>query len=180
MATELVVAGRGAIAVVSEFRRQHELARTTPEAHVVAPDQSPYEAQLARTATVLGVGVAEVERTVGEWMQERPAKWLKVFRRRSLLVELARFRAAGGKTALVSDYPARRKLEALGAVPLFDVVVANGESAAVRALKPDPAGYREAARRLGVSPAECVIIGDRADADGAAARALGIHFRRVR
>ncbi|MCB9916751.1 MAG: HAD hydrolase-like protein, partial [Planctomycetes bacterium] len=42
-----------------------------------------------------------------------------------------------------------------------------------------PDGYLEAARRLGVAPAECLVVGDRDDADGAAARAAGMAFRRI-
>jgi HAD superfamily hydrolase (TIGR01509 family) len=102
-----------------------------------------------------------------------------VFRRRDLLREIAGFRAAGGATALVSDYPARLKLDALAARDLFDVVLANGESAEVVALKPDPRSLLAAAAKLGVAPEQCLVIGDRPDADGAAAQAAGMAFRRI-
>jgi putative hydrolase of the HAD superfamily len=112
-------------------------------------------------------------------MIERPAKWLPLFRRRSLLDEIRAFREAGGRTALVSDYPARRKLEALGAAPLFDVVVASGEPAGPRRLKPHPNGMLGAASALGIDPARCLVIGDRPDADGLAASAAGMAFRHI-
>ena len=121
-----------------------------------------------------------VERIVREWMQERPGKWIYRFRRTGLLRQIAAYRAAGGKTAVVSDYPARRKLEALKLSELFDVVVACGEDHGPPALKPDPTGYLQAAELLGVRPEHCLVIGDRADADGKAARAAGMTFLRVR
>jgi HAD superfamily hydrolase (TIGR01549 family) len=113
-------------------------------------------------------------------MIERPGRWLAAFRRRALLAEIEAFRSAGGRTALVSDYPARRKLEALGASALFDAVVASGEPGGPRRLKPHPDGYLRAAELLEVEPVSCLVIGDRDDADGEAARAAGMAFRRIR
>ncbi|HEV8245640.1 MAG TPA: HAD family hydrolase, partial [Polyangiaceae bacterium] len=77
----------------------------------------------------------------------------------------------------VSDYPAQRKLAALGTPELFDVVVASGEPGGPRRLKPHPEGFLRAAEALGVAPARCLVIGDREDADGLAARAAGMGFR---
>ena len=62
---------------------------------------------------------------------------------------------------------------------LFEVVVANGEAGGPRWLKPDPDGYLSAAGRLGVAPERCLVLGDRADADGEAARRAGMTFRHV-
>ncbi|MGE5786496.1 MAG: HAD hydrolase-like protein, partial [Myxococcales bacterium] len=36
------------------------------------------------------------------------------------------------------------------------------------------------AKSLGVEPTRCLVIGDRVDADGAAAKAAGMSFRLVR
>jgi HAD superfamily hydrolase (TIGR01509 family) len=60
------------------------------------------------------------------------------------------------------------------------VVVASGENGGPTRLKPHPDGMLRAARALGVEPSRCLVIGDRDDADGAAARAAGMAFRRVR
>jgi HAD superfamily hydrolase (TIGR01509 family) len=81
---------------------------------------------------------------------------------------------------LVSDYPALKKLHALGHANLFDTVVASGEAEGPRRLKPHPDGYLAAASRLGIEPEHCLVIGDRIDADGKAAEAAGMQFRLVR
>lgn len=175
MALELALFGWGSLAIIRAFRRQHEQLRAAPRAGL----DSPYQVQLRLAAEQLGLGRARVAEVVEQWMVERPAPWLRRFRRRALLEELREFRATGGKTALVSDYPARRKLDALGARGLFDVLVANGEEGSPPALKPDPAGYLMAATRLEVAPENCLVIGDRDDADGAAARAAGMGFRKI-
>ena len=82
-------------------------------------------------------------------------------------------------TPVVSDYPARKKLSALGVTDLFDAIVASGEPGGPVALKPDPRGYLLAAEQVGIPAAECLVIGDRDDADGEAARRAGMQFRRV-
>jgi phosphoglycolate phosphatase/putative hydrolase of the HAD superfamily len=173
MAAELFTFGLGALPLLRRFRHEHEAVRALG----LAGD--PFRLQIQRTAVALGVGEDEVERRVLEWMIERPKKWLGMFRRRSILDEIRAFRDEGGTTALVSDYPAREKLVALRASELFDVVVASGEPGGPMHLKPHPGGMLQAAEALGVPARDCLVIGDREDADGAAALAAGMAFRLV-
>lgn len=175
MAFELLLFGIGAVRTIRAFRHEHENLRREGRS-----PGDPYQLQLARAATSTGVELAVVERTITEWMHVRPGRWLRLCRRRSLLDEIRSFRAHGGKTAVVSDYPALRKLSSLGVSDLFDTVVANGETGGPPWIKPDPSGYLLAAERLGVPPAKCLVLGDRDDADGAAARAANMAFRLVR
>jgi HAD superfamily hydrolase (TIGR01549 family) len=175
MAVELSLSGWGAVTTLRRFRHEHEQLRMELDEEVA----SPFALQIERTATALSVDKGVVEACVTEWMIERPTKWIRRFANRALLEEIAAHRAGGGKTALVSDYPASHKLEALGQAGLFDVVVASGEPGGPRRLKPNPAGFLAAAKLLGVAPERCLVIGDREDADGAAAHAAGMAFRRV-
>ena len=179
MAAELALFGWSAVKTLRQFRHDHEALRAAQNAGQALTHPSPFAGQLARTAQALGLPVAQVERVVQSWMFERPGKWIGRFPRRRLLAELRAFKGQGGRTALVSDYPAERKIAALGARPLFDVIVANGEAHGPRRLKPDPEGYLLAAELLKVDPARCLVIGDRDDADGAAARAAKMSFRLV-
>lgn len=179
MALELLVVGLHRIPWLRAFRKEHEKMRI--EARTVGAEfpPSPFRAQLRRTATKLGISEERLEPVVMQWMFERPGKWLKSAIHRVLVDELRAFRKAGGRTALVSDYPARRKLEALGVLDLFDQVIANGETDGLTRLKPDPDGYLLAAQRLGVAPEDCLVIGDREDADGLAAERAKMAFRLV-
>ncbi|HNS99666.1 MAG TPA: HAD-IA family hydrolase [Polyangiaceae bacterium] len=167
----------GSLRLVHTFRKQHERLR---EEGFESEDISAWEEQVARTAAILGESKERVGKLAYSWMVEIPCRWVRRFRREHLMAEIAAFRAAGGKTALVSDYPATAKLRALEAEALFDVVIANGEPAGPGALKPSPAGYLEASRRLGIAPAACLVVGDRDDADGEAARRAQMAFRLVR
>lgn len=173
MALELALGHWRAMAILRVFRQEHEQMR-----HETSVDTGvPYQLQLQRASKKVGLSPQELESLVKYWMQDRPGKWLRLFRRGSLLEQIDRYRGQGGRTALVSDYPARKKLGALGAGSLFDVVVANGEDDGPKFLKPHPAGYLQAAQRLGVEPQNCLVIGDRWDADGEAARRAGMGFR---
>jgi len=181
MAAELALFGWGAVATLRRFRHEHEALRAELIAGtaLAAVHATPFAAQVARTATALSLEPAHVEGIVLDWMVDRPRKWIRRFPRASLLGEIRAFRASGGKTALVSDYPAEKKLQALAAHELFDAVVASGEKHSPRNLKPDPEGYLRAAELLGVKPERCLVIVDRQDADGAAALAAKMSFRLV-
>lgn len=176
MALRLLTAGPRAIRVIAQFRKEHEAIR---EAGLLC-DPSPFVAQIERTARTLSVPEEQVAALVEKCMFEHPLALLPRLRRKELIDEIAAFRNDGGRTALVSDYPAQKKLGALGVTALFDRVVASGEPNGPRRLKPAPDGYLQAAKELGVEPNRCLVIGDRADADGAAANAAGMEFRLVK
>ena len=161
--------------VIRTFRHEHEALRASAD---TAIDQ-PFAEQLSRTAQRLGCPVEQVRSIIDDWMFARPGRWLRRFRREELVAEIARFKADGGRTALISDYPARAKLQALAMSDLFDVVVANGETDERYRLKPAPDALLLAARLLGVAPAECLVLGDRPDADGLAAQRAGMAFRLI-
>lgn len=175
MGIELCFAGRQVHRVIRAFRREHEAIRRAE----LSSDTSPFEAQLAQTAERLRCPIEEVRAIVEDWMFARPGRWLRCFRRRGLLEEIARFRESGGRTALVSDYPARAKLAALEVTDLFDVVVANGETTTPYLLKPSPQAFVAAASQLGVRCDECLVLGDRLNADGLAAQRAGMTFRHI-
>jgi putative hydrolase of the HAD superfamily len=86
---------------------------------------------------------------------------------------LTRLRAAGAKTAVISNWD--RRLEAiLAGLNLGDLLDATVSSAAVGLHKPDPRIFEEACRRLGVEPEDCVHVGDHYYADYLGASAVGM------
>jgi FMN phosphatase YigB (HAD superfamily) len=175
MAAELLLFGRVHLAAIRAFRKHHELLRENTDAQ----DPNPFDQQLIGAAAELNIEPESLRSIVQEWMVERPGKWIRRFRRGRLLAEITTFRASGGKTALVSDYPASSKLAALGARDLFDVVISNGEPDGPTRLKPCPDGYLAAAQKLATNPSDCLVIGDRRDADGLAASQAGMEFRLI-
>lgn len=86
--------------------------------------------------------------------------------------------SAGLALGVVSDRRVDEKLAALGIGDLPFVARISADDTG--RLKPDPETVRAAARVFGVEPCEIAHVGDRDDADGAAARAAGAAFFFVR
>jgi putative hydrolase of the HAD superfamily len=80
-------------------------------------------------------------------------------------------RKQGKKIGIYSDYPARAKLEAMELDA--DVIVCAGD-ADVGVLKPHAKGLHVLMSRATMNAAETVLIGDRAERDGLAARAANV------
>lgn len=181
MALELALFGWTALPVLRRFRKSHEqLRRGELDQHPARdPRLSPFEQQLAVTSADLKRSEPEVRAVIEHWMMARPRRWIRLFRRKPLIAELQQFRSSGGKLALVSDYPLRLKMQAVTSELTFDAVIASGEPGGPTRLKPAPDGYLSAATQLGVAPGDCLVIGDRLDADGGAAAAAGMTFRHI-
>ncbi len=113
----------------------------------------------------------EVRAIVEEWMERRPLAHLRAYRYPGI-DRLFQALAAKGKTiAILSDYPARAKIEALGLKA--DLIVAATDPE-VGQLKPHPAGLNRILSLTGASPRRSLMIGDRPDRDGEVARRVGM------
>ena len=137
-----------------------------------APDVSFVDAQYARTASRHNKTPEEVRLLAAEWIERRPLPLLAGCRYPGVEELFAGLRAQRKHIAVFSDYPALDKLAALGL--RADTVVCATDPAIGR-LKPDPAGLLEILRISGAAPERAVMIGDRADRDGAAARAARVN-----
>ncbi len=155
------------VRALAAFRRVREALGDASARGPVAFEALQY--RLA--AQQAGCSPDAVRRWVEEWMEQRPLRWLRACRRRGAEPLFARLRQAGKQVAVLSDYPARKKLQALG---LQADVVAWAGDAGVGRLKPDPRGLQAVLRRCGVPPARALMVGDRADRDGEAARRAGV------
>ncbi len=112
---------------------------------------------------------------IRRWMEEEPLAVLAPLVYAELEEMLKTAKGDGVRLGVFSDYPAENKLRTMGLDKYFDVVV-SAQDAEVQRFKPDPRGLEVTLRRLGVSKADAVYVGDRVDVDGAAAAAAGIRF----
>lgn len=109
-----------------------------------------------------------VRAVVAEWIEERPLALLRTFRTEGierLFAALARSHVL----AVHSDYPAERKLAALELTAHLTVAAED-----VGRLKPDPAGLHWLIAEANTDPSRTLMIGDRDDRDGEAARRAGV------
>lgn len=130
------------------------------------------------TATAVDFAVAQydlpgrpaetVRALVEDWIEQRPLPLLRECRTAGADTLLARL-ARRHVVAVFSDYPAEAKLAALG---LSARLAVSAEQ--VGRLKPDPAGLYHLMAEAGVPPERTLMIGDRDDRDGEAARRAGV------
>jgi HAD superfamily hydrolase (TIGR01549 family) len=131
-----------------------------------------FEQELVRrTAALVGCSETRVESTAQEWLEERPLRHLIRYRYPGLVELFRNLRSQGKKIGIFSDYPARKKLNALGLDADF-VVCAGDEQ--VQVLKPHAKGLLLLMSQAGMTPDETVLVGDRVERDGLAARAAGV------
>lgn len=165
------VAGSRAFRIVRCYRKAQEVLRTDAQAHAKGVNLGDAQIQLASDWS--GCSFEETALAVSRWMEESPLSILRHCLRPGIVEFLHEARRRSIATAVVSDYPAGRKLEALGLSHLFDEVIC-AQDPDVQVLKPHPRGLETVVRRLGVSPGEAVYIGDRPDIDGVCAERAGI------
>jgi len=129
-----------------------------------ASTASAAELQLRLACEICGERPRFVERCVREWFQERPLRHLKRSLHPNLVDLLAQAKRQGIRLGILSDYPAKEKLAALGIGEYFDAVVSS-QDREVGLLKPHPRGLLNCVQRLDVEPGRCIYIGDRVDVD---------------
>ena len=158
--------GRRVMRALSAYRHAQEDLR-----HASGPDLAAQ--QLSAAAAQSGIDEATIQALVEQWMETAPLAVLGRFARPNLRSTLERLRAADIKLAVLSDYPAERKLTALGINDMFDVALC-AQDPAVGVFKPSPRGIETAIDRLGVSSADSVYVGNRPEVDAGAARAARV------
>jgi HAD superfamily hydrolase (TIGR01509 family) len=155
-------------ALLRAYRQAHEVVRSAGDSQSI-----PSERQLEIAAANAGFSLRQAAPVVSEWMEHRPLRYLRLCRRPGVVALLDALHNDGVRLGVLSDYPAKAKLHALGLDHRFDPVLWTG-SGDVGALKPDPKGFLEVARRWGLPPADVLYVGDRADVDLEGARRAGM------
>lgn len=153
-------------ACLMHFRRERE-------ANYQSPVASLEEAQYEWAANKTGRPPSEIKSLVQEWMFQRPLKYLLRCKRRGLDEFVASLKSQGVRLVFLSDHPAEAKLKAMN---LGEFASYSATCAAINAQKPAPTGLLYIASTLGVAPESCLVIGDRDDRDGEAARRARMNY----
>ena len=122
------------------------------------------------TAVATGQPGNEIRVLVREWIDERPLPYLAACRYPGLPELFSALRRSGKIIGVLSDYPVAAKLAALG-LSADHMVCAGDRNVGV--LKPHPRGLEVLMAAAGVRAHETVLIGDRPNRDGLAARRAG-------
>ncbi|HTW96840.1 MAG TPA: HAD family hydrolase [Candidatus Methylomirabilis sp.] len=127
----------------------------------------------AAVAKKLRWPVERVEKVISAWMFKKPLEQINRCRNANLAAALEKIAAARITIIYYSDYDPQDKVKALGLPAGYYFSSVDPE---IDALKPSPKGLQFILRKLGLSAADCLLIGDRADRDGAAAEKAGIKY----
>ncbi len=163
--------GIATLQAIRSYRKAHEELR-----HSSSDSDEIANTQLLLASKAGGMSPEIIASYVARWMEKEPLSLLATWMRNGTVGLLQAARRSGLNLAVCSDYPADRKLMAMGIAGFFDVVV-TAQDPEVQRLKPDPTGLRVTLQRLAVRSDEALYIGDRADVDGEAADRAGM--RRV-
>jgi len=108
------------------------------------------------------------------WMQEKPLRYIVLFRDRKLLCLVRQLREQGAKIAVYSDYPLWKKIAALsGLTADYSFCAAD---TAIQCLKPDAKGLKNILRITGEAVENSLFIGDRYEKDGKCAEGVGMDY----
>jgi len=127
--------------------------------------------RVAALAERFHITVEAVQTMIHIWMVEKPLPFVRLFRDRRLIADMERVRQYGIKLIVLSDYPATKKLAALGFRP--DAAYSAQE---LGCLKPCPDGLLRVLKDLELTPHDCLLIGDRIDKDGQLAKNIGMDY----
>ncbi len=151
--------------IVYHYRRAQEHLRSLSEPLA--------EGQLRLASEWSGARPEEVRDAVSRWMEEGPLELLSRYLRPGLIDLLEAAKRKGVRIGLLSDYPAKKKLLAMGLDAYF-VRVLDAQDVRVGVFKPSPKGIEVILEDLCADPARTVYVGDRASVDGAAACRAGV------
>ena len=151
------------IAVLAKYRRIRE--------RLADEEVADFERVLiAETAAATANSPDRVRAIITEWIEQKPLPYLAACRYPGLPQLCAGLRRKGKSIGILSDYPAKEKLGALGLAANF-VVFAGDEG--IGRLKPHPRGLEVLIAAAGVKAPATMVIGDRVDRDGIVARRAG-------
>ena len=112
-----------------------------------------------------------VRAIVRKWIYDNPLSALIKTKDDELISRIKNLRENGRTVVILSDYPTHDKLEALGVSVDREY---SPEDKRIKKLKPSPDGLKVIMSDLGVKCEDVLMIGDREEKDGEAAKAAGV------
>ncbi len=129
--------------------------------------------EVCRLALLSDIEYDVADKWYTSYMQSMPVVLRKHYKARPRAWEVVEsLLDAGVSVGVLSDYPATS--DRMRSIGLTDERIYHWSAEEFGALKPAPRPFLEAAKQVGVSPDEALVVGDRADTDGAGAKAAGM------
>lgn len=164
---------KGLIKIISTYRWAQEQLRKNN-----ISDGNNAQQQLILTVKKTGISTDKVAKTISEWFEKKPLKFIRICRRFGLKRTLIKLQTRGYKLGIFSDYPAKEKLSSLGVINFFSTIVPAYHDE-IQGFKPNTNGFIVAAEKMKLQPSEILYIGDREEVDGVGATNAGMHVQMV-
>jgi len=142
--------------ILQRFRAEREKRTGNPCSNLE-------EAQYLWCADKGNFGIEKIKNVINRWIFEYPNQYLADCIYPGTKTFFETLKRYNKKIAVYSDYKAVDKMKAMGLYA--DVIVASTDTEIDR-LKPDPTALHYIMKKLGVTSAECLFIGDRQELDG--------------
>lgn len=150
--------------LLGDYRRERE--------RLADAEVADFDAPLAATiAARNGVTPAKVTALVADWIETRPLPHLRPHLVPGTAALFDALRRSGRTIGVLSDYPARAKIAAMG---LDADIIAAAADPGIGIMKPHPRGLQFVMAAAGATPETTLMIGDRPERDGAAAQRAGV------
>lgn len=127
--------------------------------------------QYQRVGKKVGMDEERARQIITYWMQKKPLQYLKDFRDERAASIIQQLQKKEKKVVVYSDYPTIDKLNALKIKVEKSFSSSDKE---ISCLKPNPKGINYIISYYGVSKENVLMIGDREEKDGEAAKNAGI------
>ena len=125
------------------------------------------------TANKNGVTTKRVKEVIKKWIYENPLDAVNKTKDTTLLDAIEGLKSNGKKIVIWSDYEAVDKLKSIG---LECDGIYTAEDERVGELKPSPKGLKLILDDFKLTPDKVLMVGDRMEKDGEAAKALGVDY----
>jgi len=135
--------------------------------------QNLLKGQYELTAGAVGRSEETVQRIIEEWMFVRPLKYLNYTADVNLLAWVRKWRSAGKKVVIYSDYPVKEKCEVLKVEA--DAMFSSDEIR-IGQMKPSVKALEVICGEFDVRPEDILIVGDRMSKDGKMAETFGCKY----
>ncbi len=131
------------------------------------------ERQYKHVAKLMKTSDSRVKAAVEFFMLEAPLKLLPSFKDEELGKTIDELHRKNITVVIYSDYPAETKLKALGIKADYCFCSADER---IGTMKPDPKGISVILETLGLESSQALMVGDRYEKDGLAAKANDVDF----
>jgi len=146
--------------IIKDFRSLRDKAESTANLYELTAEKNK-------------VSVKRTEEVIRKWIYENPMDAVAASADLELINIAKELKNSGKTVAIWSDYEADEKLKALG---LECDLVYTAEQERVKELKPSPKGLKLIMADTGISADKTLMVGDRMEKDGEAAKAAGCEY----